>query len=107
MTVFFLCFQGSKGNIVVEALGLENEQTESGETMFKMDEELSGLQDALEEAAASQTMDRNRSYHRDFYSDTEVDATSTPRNSRPSTPIQSDSEYEFSKVQDAKVGDLQ
>ena len=96
--------QGSKGNIVVE-LGNENEQIESAETMFKMDEELSGLKDALEDVAANQSISQNRSYHRDFYSDTEVDATSTPQNSRPSTPIQSDSEYELSKVQEAKVCD--
>jgi len=42
-------------------------------------------------------MSHSRSFHRDFYSDTEVDATCTPQNSRPSTPIQSDSEYEITK----------
>ncbi|CAG7818680.1 unnamed protein product, partial [Allacma fusca] len=96
--------QGSKSNIVVDPTFVpENDnQTETSETMFKMDEELSSdLREALEGLEASghnQSVNLNRSYHRDFYSDTEVDVSSTPKNSRPSTPIQSDSEYEFSKI---------
>lgn len=83
---------------------------DAAETIFKMDEDLSQVVKAVEELGIEQErsnsvvppgsagLPHNRSFHRDFFSDTEVEAN-TPHTSRPSTPIQSDSEYECSKVQ--------
>lgn len=71
--------------------------------MFSMDEELAKVSEALNEMDMNSYggLPHSRSFHRDFYSDTEVDGNCTPQNSRPSTPIQSDSEYEITKI--AKV----
>jgi len=77
---------------------------DASETIFKMDEDLSHVTKAVHELDLEQrsnsvaAIPHNRSFHRDFYSDTEVEANS-PHTSRPSTPIQSDSEYECSKAQ--------
>jgi hypothetical protein len=62
-----------------------------------MDEELTSVSEALKNLDISSNAPV-RSYHRDFFSDTEVEATNTPPNSRPSTPIQSDSEYEIKRT---------
>lgn len=71
------------------------ETPENSETIFPMDEDLSS--NALK-SLENGTISHSRSFHRDFFSDTEIDPTNTPPNSRPNTPIQSDSEYEISKV---------
>lgn len=86
--------QGSRSDIKVEPM-------EGGEReIFQLDEDLSIASDALNARDFDEEgkLHHSRSFHRDFFSDTEIDPTGTPPNSRPSTPIQSDSEYETSKV---------
>jgi hypothetical protein len=68
---------------------------ETNEPIFPMDED--GVSNALK-SLENGPISHSRSFHREFFSDTEIDPTNTPPNSRPSTPIQSDSEYEISKV---------
>jgi len=94
---YITCVQGSKSDIKVD-LSNANDSSETNEPIFKMDEDISGAVEALNNLDVSSNL-QNRSYHRDFFSDTEVEATNTPPNSRPGTPIQSDSEYEISKTQ--------
>ncbi|CAL8143784.1 unnamed protein product [Orchesella dallaii] len=98
--------QGSRSEIKLDM------PQDVSETIFKMDEDLSHVAKAVQELDLEQrnnpvaAIPHNRSFHRDFFSDTEVEANS-PHTSRPSTPIQSDSEYECSKVQkplDEEVG---
>ncbi|OXA56816.1 Phosphatidate phosphatase LPIN3 [Folsomia candida] len=88
--------QGSKSDIKIDmndAVGCP----ETSEPIFKMDDDLTGVSDALK-SLENGSISHSRSFHRDFFSDTEIDPTNTPPNSRPNTPIQSDSEYEISKV---------
>jgi len=76
------------------------------ETIFQMDDEEylqttepSAIVEVSDADMCSSSIPNSRSFHhREFYSDTEVDASGSPQNSRPGTPIQSDSEYEISKV---------
>lgn len=108
---------GSKSEIKLDNMPLPGlpPSGDTSETIFKMDED--DLSKAVQELGIVQQercssvipvspsvvgLPHNRSFHRDFYSDTEVEANS-PHNSRPSTPIQSDSEYECSKVQKVRV----
>lgn len=86
--------QGSKSDIKIE---MNDGVSETHEPIFRMDEDLTGVSDALKSLEVG-PMNHSRSYYREFFSDTEIDPTNTPPNSRPNTPIQSDSEYEINKV---------
>ena len=100
----FFCSQGSRSDIslTMPPGSGSGDDRDGPEAIFKMDEDFAKVTEALNSLDLSvhgTSMSHSRSFHRDFYSDTEVDATSTPQNSRPSTPIQSDSEYEINKNQ--------